>query len=105
MRRLAEPTDFPEMPIEVKFETLPKNDDYIPAKVLSQAKVLKNIKRCPFCGEKAEVLARGVPYGPNEYVVICSDSKCRGGFHYTDTWGDNLDKAVEMWNMRAGDDN
>ena len=48
------------------------------------------LKPCPFCGGKAEMIARGVLY-----CVTCSKCDCKGDFLDTPA------AAAKVWNRRA----
>ena len=58
----------------------------------------EELKPCPFCGGKAEVLTDE----NEEYYVSCTECTALLGY-CTDTWGDysTEDEAIEAWNRRA----
>lgn len=57
-----------------------------------------DLKPCPFCGGKAELL----PYGKTgNYTVICRNDKCQASFILPVF--SRVD-AIKAWNERAGDE-
>ena len=56
---------------------------------------MAELKQCPFCGGKAFVYYSGSSGNGEFYEVICKQCGCRT---------DRLrgDKAIEVWNRRAG---
>ena len=53
------------------------------------------LKPCPFCGGKAEMLN----YSDNEWLVHCT--VCDG---MVERWRETEHEAIEQWNRRANDE-
>lgn len=58
------------------------------------AEVKKELKPCPFCGAKAQMLN----YSKNEWLAECS--VCSG---MVERWRET-EEAIEQWNRRVNDD-
>ena len=55
------------------------------------------LKKCPFCGGKADITYHDDYYGHRYYWIECLECDCRT----SDYEGfDGMDKAVEAWNTR-----
>lgn len=61
---------------------------------------MNDLKNCPFCGGKAEMVKT---QRCGRYVT-CVDCGCRTGEMETDYAGSAYDKAAEAWNRRADED-
>lgn len=60
---------------------------------------MEELKRCPFCGKKADVIAlRG--YGRPDYYVSCQGRNCveQKGFYASKA------NAIKAWNRRQKND-
>ncbi len=59
------------------------------------------IKRCPFCGSEAHVIASADLF-VEVYTVVCNEDYCRCGLAYTDPLCGCATKelAIEKWNRR-----
>lgn len=57
--------------------------------------MMAELKPCPFCGGKAEMLN----YSPSEWLVYCP--ACQG---MVEQWRKTEQEAVEQWNRRADND-
>ena len=64
---------------------------------------MTKLKPCPFCGKKPYLLARDHEDFPHPwYMVICDYGQ--GGCGAESAWCVSAEKATEMWNRRAGED-
>lgn len=59
------------------------------------AEVKEELKPCPFCGAKAQMLN----YSKNEWLAECS--VCSG---MVERWRETEEEAIEQWNRRVNDD-
>lgn len=58
---------------------------------------MSELKRCPFCGEKARLQRIG-----ESYYVVCDGSYCK---IKPTTWAYSVkERAIEEWNRRANDE-
>lgn len=60
-----------------------------------------NLKPCPFCGGRPEVISCEVDRDKEVHMVRCKEPDCCG--RITRRWA-NLDTAVYAWNKRAKED-
>lgn len=59
----------------------------------------KELKPCPFCGGKAEIISEETYSGHNLFWVECIECDCR-----TSDYEDNEKEAIESWNRRVADE-
>ena len=60
----------------------------------------KELKPCPFCGGKAELIKGVMIFGKFPYKIICTNKKCE--IYYLQTKPKFSPKdAVEIWNRRV----
>ena len=56
---------------------------------------MEQLKKCPFCGGKAEMMNGAALFAPDDYWVRCKDCEAE-----TDVYGTTVE-AADAWNMRA----
>ena len=61
---------------------------------------MTELKPCPFCGYKAELL-KSHSCDEIPYFVICSNDKCKASLGY---FSKTKEKAIESWNRRVNED-
>lgn len=59
----------------------------------------EELKPCPFCGCKAEIISEGTCSGHNLIWVECVECNCR-----TSGYEDNEKEAIKRWNRRVADE-
>lgn len=59
---------------------------------------MTQLKPCPFCGGKAEMLINEYNDSRKEYLVACAE--CDG---MVERWRETEEEAVEQWNRRVSD--
>ena len=59
---------------------------------------MSELKPCPFCGGKAEMLINEYEDSRKEYLVACTE--CDG---MVERWREAEEEAVEQWNRRVSD--
>ena len=57
---------------------------------------MKELKPCPFCGGKAEMLISEYEGSRKEYPAACAE--CDG---MVERWRETEEEAVEQWNRRV----
>lgn len=64
---------------------------------------MAELKQCPFCGGRAEIVDNGEPIGSKFYFVdvLCMNMVCRGNSSVLDSR--TKEQAIAAWNMRAED--
>ena len=60
---------------------------------------MTQLKPCPFCGGKAEMLINEYNDSKKEYLVACTE--CDG---MVERWRETEEEAVEQWNRRISDE-
>lgn len=60
---------------------------------------ISELKRCPFCGGKAEMLISEYEDSRKEYLVACAE--CDG---MVERWRETEEEAVEQWNRRVNNE-
>ena len=60
----------------------------------------EKIMPCPFCGGDADLDCFD-EFTKFDWIVLCGDDDCRGGYIHDDTTGDSAEYAVEIWNKRV----
>ena len=75
----------------------------LPSTLTNEDKVSENVKPCPFCGGKANIVK--IPEGLNYaglYVVGCDDDMmCLGNINHFTMIFTGEESATEAWNRRA----
>lgn len=57
---------------------------------------MEQLKSCPFCGGKAEMLISEYEGSRKEYLVACTE--CYG---MVERWRETEEEAAEQWNRRV----
>ena len=65
------------------------------AELICEVKTMAELKPCPFCGGKAEILS-----GYGKYTVQCGSGGCMANI----SWCTNKDSAIKAWNRRDEND-
>lgn len=66
---------------------------------------MKNLKACPFCGQKKYlILIEEEYFSETQYQIVCDATNWKGGCGASCGWQDTLQKAQEAWNRRASEE-